>query len=310
VISLASPAKLAGAWVLHTGLRLSRRRAGLVLVYHAVAERAGDDRREVIRAHSVKLLEAHLRHLRARYRLVRAEDLPAAVATRTRGARFPVAITFDDDLASHVELAAPLLRRRGVAATFFLTGASLDRPFWFWWQRLQHAVDRGLDVGVEASGIHELARRIEGMSSEARAEIRERLERDLGPAHDDPGLRAGHVRELADAGFDVGFHTLRHDRLTDLDDERLRAAMKDGRAALENAVGRDLRAIAYPHGKADERVAQAAGAAGFDHGFTGRYEPVVPSSDLLLLGRIEPTFGSPADFAFQLVGALLRRAHR
>ena len=52
----------------------------------------------------------------------------------------------------------------------------------------------------------------------------------------DAGLRAEDVRTLADAGFEVGFHTLRHDPLPQLDDEALRRAMVDGRAELEGAA--------------------------------------------------------------------------
>ena len=74
-------------------------------------------------------------------------------------------------------------------------------------------------------------------------------------------------------------------------------------------AGHPLGAIAYPHGKADARVAEAAKAAGFDLGVTGRYEPVVPSTDPLLLGRIEPTYASDAHFVSQLARLLLRRGH-
>ena len=72
-------------------------------------------------------LEAHASCVRV-VRIVRAEDLPAMVAARRRWHRFPVAITFDDDLASHVRLALPALTRLGVQATFFLTGATLEGP--------------------------------------------------------------------------------------------------------------------------------------------------------------------------------------
>jgi peptidoglycan/xylan/chitin deacetylase (PgdA/CDA1 family) len=306
VSRLRLAARLALASLLGFAMRLSGRRAGLALVYHEVAERNGDPGRELVPPHALELFEAQVRHVARRYRLVRAEDLPAAVAARRRGERFPAAITFDDDLVAHAALAAPALRRLGVPATFFLTGASLDRPFAFWWQRLQQAADLGLDLPVEGDGIHEAAARLEGMSPADRDAIAARLE----DAPAEPGLPRERVRELAAAGFDIGFHTLRHDRLTDLDDEALARAFTDGRAELEDAAGRPFTAIAYPHGKADERVARAAAAAGFRLGFTGRYEAVEPSSDLLLLGRIEPSFGPAANFAVQLVGALRPRRHR
>jgi len=290
-------------------MRLTGRRAGLVLVYHALAGLEGDPAREIVAAHAVARFESHLRLLALRYRLVRSDELPQAVAERRRGSRFPVAITFDDDLGSHVELAAPILARHEVPATFFLSGASLEQPFASWWQLFQRAVDKGIEPLAEGESIHVAAARIESMSPGEREAVAERLEAALGGEPPDTGLRRAEVRALVTAGFDVGFHTLRHDRLPELDDTALAAALDDGRAELEAALGRLVTAIAYPHGKANARVAAAAAEAGFRLGFTGWYGPVAPTSDPLLLPRIEPTFGPTAGVELQLVGALRRPAH-
>jgi len=306
VNALRRALRRAGARALGLVLRLSARRAGVVLVYHALAERSGDPESELVPPHSVSLVEGQLGHVLSSYRVIAAADLPAAVAARRRGSRFPVAITFDDDLASHAELAAPLLRRLGVPATFFLTGASLERSAPFWWQQLQRAADRGLELPFPDERIHELAGRFERMTAAERTAVVASFEGEV----DEAGLRAADVRQLVASGFDVGFHTLRHERLTNLDDEALAEALVEGRADLEAAAGRPLETIAYPHGKADARVAKAASAAGFRLGFTGRYEPVQTSTNPLLLGRIEPSFGDVRDFAAHLVGVLRRRPHR
>ena len=256
----------------------SRRRAGIVLVYHALAETRGDPERELVPAHAVEQLDAQLRHLRSCYRIVRPEDLLTAVEQRLRGARFPVAITFDDDLASHLEHAAPLLERHGIPATFFLTGASLDHPHAFWFQRLQRAVDEGRTAALPVPGgdVHETAARIEAMAPEERAGIEARLATET-TGTEERGVRRDDVQALVARGFSIGFHTLRHDVLTKLDDNSLHAALVDGRRELETAAGGPLSAIAYPHGKADTRVAEAARVASFEVGVTGSYEPVVPA---------------------------------
>ena len=75
---------------------------------------------------------------------------------------------------------------------------------------------------------------------------------------------------------------------------------------LERVVGRRVRSISYPHGKADGRVAAAAREAGFDWGFTGVAEAVTPASDPLRLPRVEVEQSSPAGFARQLVATLER----
>jgi len=122
-------------------LRLTGRKAGVAVMYHSVDHRFGDPGRELVPPHEAGLFEAQIRFLVKHYRVVPAADLQDSVRARRRGQRFPVAITFDDDLACHESISLPILLRAGVSATFFLSGASLDRPFSFHFERLQRAYD-------------------------------------------------------------------------------------------------------------------------------------------------------------------------
>lgn len=54
--------------------------------------------------------------------------------------------------------------------------------------------------------------------------------------------------------------------------------------------------IAYPHGKADGRVAGAARAAGYELGLTGSPTRADPSTDPLLIGRVEARALTLRDF--------------
>src|SRR5689334_13539494 len=86
--------------------RLSARPVGVAIVYHGLAERAGDPARELSAPHGRAQFRAQLAHLAAHYRPVAPSELRAAAGRRRRGARIPVAVTLDDDLRSHVEIAA------------------------------------------------------------------------------------------------------------------------------------------------------------------------------------------------------------
>ena len=294
--------------------RLSSRRVGLAFVYHAVDHSTGDPKRQLVAPHGTGLFNAQVRHLKRAYRVVPASELVRAVAERRRGQRLPVAITFDDDLASHRALALPILSRAGVVATFFLCGGSLRAPFAYWWERLQVAYDRGVELrtlvpaAIEKEGIWPVAMAIEGLEPESRDRVAGDLAATLGPDPGDAGMRAEDIRALVAAGCEVGFHTLRHDRLPPLDDERLAHALTAGRAELESVVGRRLTTMAYPHGYADERVAAAARNAGFETAYTTRSEPVTSTTNPLLAGRMEPSFVSAGHFAVDVIRALLRRA--
>jgi peptidoglycan/xylan/chitin deacetylase (PgdA/CDA1 family) len=293
--------------------RWSSQKCGVALVYHSVGEPPGDPQRELVPALSTALFAEQLRHLQATYRLVSASELVGAVDGRRRGQRFPVAITFDDDLRSHRDVSMPALHAVGAPATFFLTGATLQRPHCFWWQLLQRAVDGGhpLDaadltaVADAPRDIHAAARRIEAMSPADRETVTVALRRCCGPDAGDDGLRYDDVRALAQAGFEIGFHTLRHDALPALDDVALERAMSVGRDKLA-AAGGTPSAIAYPHGQAGRREAQAAWRAGYACGFTTSGAPVSAGDDPYLIGRCEPHATSPGSFRMDLTRRFAR----
>ena len=145
------------------------------------------------------------------------------------------------------------------------------------------------------------------MAPRERDEVSTRLQSRVGPDPEDCGLRADQVAALVRAGYEIGFHTLRHHPFPTLDDVALKRALTEGRRALENVVDGPLTLISYPHGKADGRVAKAAREAGYLFGFTGRPERVDPDVDPLLLGRLEPSFSSTAHFALRLLRAITTR---
>jgi peptidoglycan/xylan/chitin deacetylase (PgdA/CDA1 family) len=283
--------------------RLSSTQAGVVLVYHRVGgESSGDPRLQILAAISSREFARHVRHLRRHYRVVPAGELLDAVRRRGRAQRFPVAITFDDDLASHLSDAAPALRGAGVTATFFLGGTSLDGPQPFWWEDLQCAVDERLvtslphvaekdlhaALGRTPKAIFRVAGTIERLDPPQRNEVATTLRAAVGSRNSDRGLRARDVQALASGGFEVGFHTLRHDALPALPDAALEAALRDGRDELAAVAGTAIDVISYPYGKADERVAAAAQAAGFRRGFITGRRAVTADTDPLLVPRVPP----------------------
>jgi peptidoglycan/xylan/chitin deacetylase (PgdA/CDA1 family) len=304
------------ARILERAARLSGRGLGVALVYHRIGEPPGDPRRELVPALATSLFSKQANHLVSHYRLVVSSELTTAVRERQRGQRFPVAITFDDDLASHVEIAAPVLAEVGATATFFVSGASLNDPRRFWWERLHDALARELDLSIlglerpsRKRSEHELGLRIQNLPPRTRDELDVKLAELLGPDPPGSGLRAELLRRLVDSGAEIGFHTRRHDQLPPLSDEELAVALHVGRRELEDVVGQPLRTISYPHGWADERVAAAARAAGFAAGFTAAARrAVTEASQPLLLSRVSPSYTSLGELAFDVAWTLFRAA--
>ena len=73
------------------------------------------------------------------------------------------------------------------------------------------------------------------------------------------------IRELRDAGFEIGSHTHTHRPLTGLSDDDARAELVRSREALERELGAPPSYVAYPRGlfaERHKRVAREAGYAG------------------------------------------------
>ena len=106
----------------------------------------------------------------------------------------------------------------------------------------------------------------------------------------------------------VGFHTLRHHVMPLLDDTGLARALTEGRAVLEEVVGRTIDLFAYPHGRADARVAAATRAAGFAAAFTGVGDAMSQHRNRYLLSRWEPGAAPAEEMLAKAAYRLLRPA--
>jgi peptidoglycan/xylan/chitin deacetylase (PgdA/CDA1 family) len=147
-------------------------------------------------------------------------------AVRARSGR-TVAITFDDAYLSVLELAKPLLDEAGFPATVYAPTAYLDTP------------ERPLAWdGIE-----------QWLGGEHQQELLPMSWDQLGG--------------LAEAGWEIGSHTRTHPHLTTLDDATLREELVRSREEVERRLGRPCPTLAYPYGDHDERVVEAAGAAGY-----------------------------------------------
>lgn len=76
------------------------------------------------------------------------------------------------------------------------------------------------------------------------------------------------IESLCSRGFEFHSHTRTHPDLTCLDGDALTNELKGSREDLEDLLGRRINCLAYPYGRFDERVAEAAAAAGYTHAFS------------------------------------------
>ena len=105
------------------------------------------------------------------------------------------------------------------------------------------------------------------------------------------------LRDLADAGFTVGSHTITHRPLSDLEETECRYELRESKRRLEEELGCEVRDVAYPYGSTNELVRQAAADCGYRTACSTIDGISEATDDPLMLRRVHITGAdSLADF--------------
>jgi peptidoglycan/xylan/chitin deacetylase (PgdA/CDA1 family) len=109
---------------------------------------------------------------------------------------------------------------------------------------------------------------------------RERMNRwDTAPELRAPLLSVGEMRALEEAGMELGSHTVTHARLTRASPAELVDELSRSREILASIAARPLPVLAYPYGDVDDRVKQAARAAGYEAALAVNSGPLEMAAD-------------------------------
>ena len=81
-----------------------------------------------------------------------------------------------------------------------------------------------------------------------------------------PLMTAELVRQVADAGIEIGSHGLRHVSLPTAPKAALAGEIVGSRRVLQGISGQDVRGVCYPYGHIDAAVVAGVRGAGYDYG--------------------------------------------
>jgi peptidoglycan/xylan/chitin deacetylase (PgdA/CDA1 family) len=249
----------------------------------------------------------------------------AEAADRLRDATLPpraVAVTFDDGYRDNAEVALPILARVGVPATFFVSTGFLDGGR-MWNDSVIEAIRRteapvvdavalglgSLPLGSTAQrreAVHAVLRAVKHRHPTERLRLVEEFAASLRVAlPDDLMMSRSQVRELADAGMEIGAHTVNHPILKSLGADEATAEIAAGKAELERITGREVHSFAYPNGKpgADytDRDRDLVHGLGFKRAVSTRQAVATSSSDQWQLPRFSPWDARPEKWLLRLL---------
>ncbi|HEV7565351.1 MAG TPA: glycosyltransferase [Microbacteriaceae bacterium] len=236
-----------------------------------------------------------------------------------------LAVTFDDGFEDNISIAAPVLEEIGVTATFFVSADLVGNgPPWpdEAYNRLLHA-DPGLvarlaeelaptrDRLVQLDAAHAVVHGLKALQPSERDAVIARLP----PLTEDVGAMMSwdDARSLVSRGFSIGSHGATHTVLPGLPKSTLTYEVEASKRRIENEVG-GCDEIAYPDGRFDGTVLEAAAAAGYQSGFIGGQAANGPGFHRLAITRVSgedprllavaarAAHRSPASFAGQAAG--------
>ncbi|HVR63611.1 MAG TPA: polysaccharide deacetylase family protein [Polyangia bacterium] len=242
----------------------------LVMNYHRIGDSRGTEDDEALFSATAEAFDSQLQSLAANCDVIGSEDLDLVLAGGRRG-RF-VHITFDDGYRDNFTLALPLLRARGLGATFFVTTDFIDQRGGAWWDEIAWMARHSARPVIEPNdffsepvrlgpGANTLLMAIHfllGVYKRMKAADTERFVDFLAEAtgagrrptgtHESTWMTWKMLREAASAGIGIGGHTVTHPVLTRLPPEQQVWQIEQCRSRIEQEVGRPMRLFSYPTG--------------------------------------------------------------
>ena len=107
----------------------------------------------------------------------------------------------------------------------------------------------------------------------------------LNSYNTEAGITTRRLLEMKAAGMDIQSHSVNHDSLAQLNDEELKKELVESKTRLEQDLGAVIDQLSYPGGAYDERVIQAAQAAGYKSAVTTRHSIYQDPQNLFILNR-------------------------
>jgi peptidoglycan/xylan/chitin deacetylase (PgdA/CDA1 family) len=262
-----------------------------ILAYHRIAPRIDEDGFDFdveLLSASADAFRAQMRHLRDAYTPMRFADVLAAHDARRPVPRDAVVVTFDDGYDDNHDVALPILRELGVPATFFVSTGHIDRGHTYAFDWVAHALLLAPPgrLAVPALGLDETLGTVRSARRALVARTLDRIKSLTGNRQEDvigellaacgqpasgaaPASRPmcwDQVRALQAAGMEIGSHGTHHRMLAKLDEDGIRAELRESRDAIARELGAPPQVLAYPVGGTDAydaRVVRIARELGY-----------------------------------------------
>ena len=273
---LARMARRCGLLPLAGRLRALLRDDLRILAYHRVLESADPPGFafdvDLISA-SADAFRTQMRLLKERFHPMRFDELCNRLESGRRLPPRTALVTFDDGYEDNHRIAFPILRDLDMSAMFFVSTGHVEsgQPYVYDWLvhmlcmapaarvelpelGLSLALPQDMDARREAA--RQVLDRLKALDSAGQERLVQRLESDWGMPRAQghaacAPMRWADLREMRDAGMEVGSHGIHHRMLAKLPAAQMREEVSGSKAAIERELGGRVDVLSYPVGGPD-----------------------------------------------------------
>lgn len=239
----------------------------LALNYHRIGEAQASSFDRSLWSADAEAFAEQLRFCKSQLDIISPSDLPHVLAEK-RG-RYAM-VTFDDGYRDNYELAFPILRQAGVAATFFVASGYIDSPTLPWWDEVAWMVRTSQRGGLELSpwldrplpfdepnremAILALLRRYKAMPAENTQRYLDAIAAAAATgrcgdhANDQLWMTWDMLREMKAAGMTIGGHSVTHPVLSRMSPQEQRHEILECGRRLADELGEPMQCFSYPVG--------------------------------------------------------------
>ncbi len=249
----------------------------VVLTYHRIAERDTDPFYDPVISAAPSSFRAQIEWLHKRMRILTLLELDTRIRTGEPWTEPVAFITFDDGYRDNFDAAAPILNELNIPATFFIPTEFLQSPQLPWWDHVAYVIKKTpmrrlllnhgpgdpkspLAIDLETTPRHTAIMTIvRAILDEKIADLPWFLEHLTVQAEvmvDSQSLGQllfmswEQVRQLTDTAgrLTIGSHTHSHLELGKLDAQHLERELVLSKQILQERLGQEVFALAYPFG--------------------------------------------------------------
>jgi len=218
-----------------------------------------------------------------------------------------LAITFDDGQLDNFIQAKPILAKHKLCATFYVPVQFINTQTSIWHDRLGFSVMACVASDVKKAQLisickthldeemvtKNLVKNIIRRTKYIHPLKRERLVLEVEKLANSTIPKWSRmmswvqIKELHDAGHEIGSHTMSHALLPQLDDDTLSYEVNESRKVIEQQLGTSIDSFCYPNGDMDDRVQHVVSSAGYKNAVTTQWGLNCSSTEKYVIKRFD-----------------------